>query len=476
MMGGRLWAESQVGAGSTFHFTARFEVGRQQPSTLPRAEAESLRELPVLIVDDNSTNRALLSEMLTRWGMSPAAAASADEGWNLVRAAQREGRPFRLVLTDAQMPEVDGFQFALRLKQAAELSGTVILMLSSGNGPADPAQCDESGIAACLTKPVKPSELFDAIRMALGVLPVESEPESVSTEPVAFQRLRSLRILLAEDSPVNQRLEVDLLTRLGHRVDVAGNGREAVELCAHGEYELVLMDVQMPEMDGLEATRTIRAREAKTGRRTPIIAMTAHAIKGDRERCLASGMDDYVSKPIRRSELLAAIHRILGAAEVSPPISEPSQAGQDVPCHRSPMPPAEQPVVDAAAALPSSVINWSTALETAFHDRQLLKDLAQTFLQESPELLTEMHKAVEDHDTAVLQRAAHTLKGHMRIFGAPVAEHLALHIENTARDGLADVAEPLARLQQQIERMHEELRDLLAGRSQLDPTDGDSRS
>jgi CheY-like chemotaxis protein len=300
-------------------------------------------------------------------------------------------------------------------------------------------------------KPIKQSELLDAINAAVGTRIPERE-RARATERELLPRLRPLRILLAEDSLVNQKLAIGLLEKYGHCITVANNGQEAVRAWEGQEFDLVLMDIQMPEMDGLEATAAIRAREQQASRHTPILAMTAHALKGDRELCLAAGMDDYVSKPMRTQELFAAVGRVLGTLAVA-------RAAEDArPEHRgaSHLPPAQ------------GLVNWSVALGAVQGDRQLLRRLAATWQQESSNLITEMRTALCNNDAVTLQRAAHTLKGHFHIFGTAVAEHLALHIENTAGDGSLAVADAFSKLQQQVQWVQAELREFLDGHLPLD--------
>jgi len=326
-MEGRIWVESRLGHGSTFHFVARFELAEEGAAPVRRGEPTSIQGLPVLAVDDNATNRHILQEMLDSWGMLPATAAGAREALQRLREAQRAGNPFPLVLSDSHMPEVDGFMLAQQIGQDPEISNTIIIMLTSGDRPEDVTRCEQRGIAAYLLKPVKQSELFDAIVLALGVTAVEEEPATALIDH-GPRLLGPLKILLAEDSLVNQKLAVALLERHGHTVVVASSGREAVAALESQAFDLVLMDVQMPDMDGLEATAIIRAREKRTGTHVPIVAMTAHALKGDRERCLAAGMDDYVSKPIRVRELLDSLDRVLAARNGLPePTETPSDSG-----------------------------------------------------------------------------------------------------------------------------------------------------
>jgi CheY-like chemotaxis protein len=305
-MGGKIWVDSELGRGSTFHFTARFPIAPGEPLAEPTV---SVFGTPVLVVDDNATNRRILEDMLRNWGMQPATAGGAEEALRMLREAHQTGARYALVLTDANMPKTDGFTLTERIKQDLRLASTVIMMLTSGDRPGEIARCEQLGVAAYLLKPVKQSELFDAIVLALGVTTTETETKE-EAKPEALPTLPPLRILLAEDSLVNQKLAMGLLKKHGHQVTVANDGREALAALESEPFDLVLMDVQMPEMDGLEATQVIRAREEETGEHIPVIAMTAHALKGDRERCLSAGMDAYVAKPIRARQVLEAIYAL----------------------------------------------------------------------------------------------------------------------------------------------------------------------
>jgi CheY-like chemotaxis protein len=326
MMGGRVWVESEPGRGSTFHFTAAFPVRAAAPAR--RAEADDVAGLPVLVIDDNATNRRILEGMLRNWGMCPAGADGGGAGLAELRRAALAGAPYRLVLLDVMMPGMDGFEVAERVRQTAGLAGLTILMLSSADRKGDAAQCRRLGVARYLTKPVKQSELLDAILLALGGRRRDWAP--APTGPAApATGARPLRVLLAEDNAVNQRLAVRLLEKQGHQVTVANDGREAVEAALRQTFDVVLMDVQMPEMNGFEATAVLRAAERGTGRHLPIIALTAHAMTGDRERCLEAGMDGHVTKPIQ-GKALAELLADLGAGACPAPEVEgaaPARAG-----------------------------------------------------------------------------------------------------------------------------------------------------
>ena len=307
LMGGAIWVKSELGRGSTFSFTSRFGLVTTHEDESPVVDFGALRDLPVLVVDDNAANRIILHEILRYWHMAPVSVANATDAIDLLRERQAERNPFRLVLTDVHMPEVDGFMLCERIRSMPELADLVLVVLTSGDRAGDIALCEKLAVAARLLKPVKPSELVQTlVRVLRTALPQE---ESKTGQPAGSPPniARPLRVLLAEDSTMNQKLVVGLLSKWGHSVHVAANGRAAVQAWEQETFDLILMDVQMPEMNGFEATAAIRQRELQTGGRIPIIALTAHALRGDREQCLAAGMDSYVSKPLHHAELLQAI-------------------------------------------------------------------------------------------------------------------------------------------------------------------------
>ena len=304
-MQGRLWVESAPGQGSRFHFTARFGAARD---TAPGPERKYLRGLRALVVDDNVTNRRILTEILSRWEMKPVAAASGLEAMTEIRRAFETGDPYALIVTDLHMPEMDGFELAENLKQSPYGAGPIVLMLTSGERLGDIERSRLAGVSNYLIKPVRREELKDAIAKALGKQSA-SEEDGGSKRHIPHPASRPLplspsKILLAEDNLVNQRLVQRVLQKEGHNVVVVATGREALEALQRESFDLVLMDVQMPEMDGIEATRAIRENEALTKAHIPIVALTAHAMKSDQDRCVAAGMDGYLSKPIQAADLL----------------------------------------------------------------------------------------------------------------------------------------------------------------------------
>jgi two-component system, sensor histidine kinase and response regulator len=317
LMGGLIWVESEPGRGSTFHFTAWMGV---QDKVAPPAsiEASQLCDLTVLIVDDNFTNRTVLQGMLLRWGMKPSSVDGAEAALSAMETAARDAHPFPIVIVDGQMPGTDGFTLVKQIQARPELAGTVIIMLTSIGHKGDAAHCRELGISAYLVKPARQNELLETLCRVFRKSPDAESPTLITRHTLREERSR-LQILLAEDNAVNQTLAVRLLEKRGYAVTVAGDGRAVLAALEKQSFDLVLMDVQMPEMDGFQATAAIRAKEQPGARRLPIIAMTAHALKGDQERCIAAGMDGYVSKPIRTADLFAAIETAVGKAKPAAP-------------------------------------------------------------------------------------------------------------------------------------------------------------
>jgi CheY-like chemotaxis protein len=305
MMGGKIWVESELGRGSEFHFTLRVGIPDTRVAEPAMAPLPELRDVKILVVDDNRTNRRILEGMLERWGMKATLVAGGEEALTELFAAMEAENPYELILADMHMPGMDGFELIERIRQRPELSTATIVMFTSAGRSGDAARCKELGIAAYLLKPIRQSELREAVTRVLaarqqeGPVPLITRFSLQNTHgPALF-----LRVLVAEDNPVNQRLMVRLLEKRGHHARVAGNGLEAVQALQNQRFDLVLMDLQMPEMGGLEATVAIRRNEKGSGRHTPIIALTASTTVGDRQKCLASGMDGYLAKPVQPLEL-----------------------------------------------------------------------------------------------------------------------------------------------------------------------------
>ncbi len=310
LMGGRIWVESEPGEGSRFHFTIGIALQRDPERRPVPKDPSILRDMPALVVDDNATNRRIMVKMLGNWHMRPAEADGGRAAIAALARAKDAGDGFPLILLDAHMPEMDGFALVEQIKRHPDWAAATVLMLSSAGLRRDAQRCRQLGIGAYLTKPIKQSDLLDAILVALGSVPQNQARPSLVTRHSLRQSRPGLRILLAEDNAVNQLLAVRLLEKQGHAVTVAANGREALTAFGKQAFDLVLMDVQMPEMGGFEATAAIREKEKATGLHIPILAITAHAMKGDEERGLSAGMDGYLSKPIQPRELFGAIEQV----------------------------------------------------------------------------------------------------------------------------------------------------------------------
>ncbi len=437
-MGGEIAVESVPGRGSTFYFTVVLHAAE---SSLPPGGGGNDRDfsgMSVLVVDDNASSRQILRDLLSSWKMAVTVAADARQAMQALRQAAANGRDFSVILTDANMPEDDGFSLVDRIRHEFATPAPVVMMLTSGRHTRDLARCGELGIGSCVLKPAKESELLDALALALGV------DDPTGAHEVAIGRrvdapLGPLSVLLAEDSLVNQKLAIAVLEKHGHRVTAVSNGRQAVAAFDADRFDLVLMDVQMPDMDGLQATAAIRDVDARRGTHTPIIAMTAYAMKGDREQCLAAGMDGYIAKPIRFHELFETIDSVF------------LQLGKNFP-HRS-----------EAIMSELKLIDWDDALEGTGNDQELLHDILDAYLGEAPQLMKKIRSAIDQQNAANLHIAAHTLKGALRSIGAAAVSELAYQLERIGRSGELDHApESLTQLESATAKLDDEVKCYLA--------------
>jgi CheY-like chemotaxis protein len=443
MLKGRIWVDSEPGQGSTFHFTANLRVNSAPVAVQTVRKAVSLLDVPVLVVDDNATNRRILHQVLSQWHMRPTTLESGMAALATMAHAHHIGNPFPLILVDAQMPEMDGFELIQRIKATPDFSSSTIMMLSSAGQRGDAQRCRELGVASYLTKPVRQRELLEAMLIAMGSAQ-EAKTPAFTTRHSLRERRQKLSILVAEDNPVNQRVALRLLERHGQAVVVANHGLEALQKLEEQEFDVVLMDVQMPVMDGSEATAAIRRKDRVTGRHVPIIALTAHAMKGDRERCLAAGMDSYVSKPVQAKELFAVIE------DVVPGFNSSKKTEVEQQEMVQPEKPAE-PVLD------------ESALEVLINgDQEFLAELVTIFLADYPGLLASVREAIAAGDAQGLCKSAHALKGSVANFSAKGAMHAALRLEVMGRNNeLKDAAEACATLDAELKRLQKTLETMV---------------
>jgi PAS domain S-box-containing protein len=450
MMGGRLRAESVPGQGSTFYFTLQLKLQDLSPSRLLPRRPPELQGLRVLVVDDNATNRRILEDLLSSWLMKPTAVEDAPRALAELESAAAEDNLFPLVLLDAHMPGVDGFALAAEVCARPSLGGPGLVLLSSANRAGDRERCEQLGISQRLTKPVKPSDLLTAIsrayetrsqRQSAAVVPspLAQEPTSgdlvevCSRESEAGQPPNGLRVLLAEDNFVNQRLIFSVLEKQGHRVTAVVNGAAAVRAVQQEAFDVVLMDVQMPEMDGLEATRSIRAAEKERGGHVPIIAMSAHAINGACEDCLRAGMDEYLSKPIQTQELLRIMTELTTRRE------------------------------ELSAAPAPERFDPRPLLRRLNDDGELFRELIQLFQEDCPRMLDALRAAVDSENAESVEQAAHLLKGSVSNFAAVEVMQAAHHLELLAQNGeLHKTREAFCVLEQSLEEFRAALDEWLA--------------
>lgn len=409
MMNGKVWVESEISKGSTFHFTAKFGLAKELVPRRTPVGLAKVRGLSVLVVDDNATNCRILEELLDAWGMIPTIVHSGAAALDSMRKAQQAGEPYSLVLLDNMMPEMDGFTLVEEIRQHPELVGATLMMLSSADRHENAARCHSLGMEAYLTKPIRRTELLNTILTAVHAAPITATESHSSRHSVEKCR-RSLRILLAEDNLVNQKLAVRLLEKRGHSVTVVNNGQEALDAIHLEQFDVVLMDVQMPEMDGFEATRMIRENESGSDQHLPIVAMTAHAMKGDRERCLEVGMDGYIAKPLHPTELFEVVENLGTTAEDASATDDRSL--------KSVVPAFDQ----------------KAALGNVGGDISMLREIIEIYLQECPGWMNAIREGVLQNDSTRVHRAAHTLKGAISTFGPTEARDLAFKLETMGKD------------------------------------------
>ena len=457
LMGGQIWVDSVVGQGSTFHFTVT--VGLQSTHELDTAmvEPQTLRNLSVLVVDDNATTRRILQEILTNWHMQPTAVADGPAALRAMEDAYKAGRSFPLALLDGKMPKMDGFELATQIRARAEFAACKLILLTSAGQRGDAARCREIGMTGYLIKPVLQSDLMDALLTALAVHQPEGSAgtrlvtrHSVREQPPA-RSSASLSILLAEDHPVNQALATRLLQKWGHQVKVVGNGHEALAALATGSFDLLLTDIQMPEMDGLAMAGAIRAQERTTGRHLPIIVMTAHALKGDRERCLEAEMDSYIAKPLQPATLQKVIEDVMVDRQ---PIGGGLSAARSDAAPTATATPSAKPVGPA--------FDYEAALERVEGDRELLINMLGLYLDSSVKLTAVIQETLRNHDARGLERAAHTIKGAVGTLSAQKAFDAAVRLENSAKAGdLKQAGQAWASLEQELQALRASIEQLV---------------
>ncbi|MCX5756977.1 MAG: response regulator, partial [Candidatus Hydrogenedentes bacterium] len=444
-MGGEIGIDSIEGQGSTFWFTAVF--GKQPPGERgdekPRADIRGVR---ALAVDDNATNRLVLSEQLASWDVRHAEAESAAQALDMLRAARAEGDPFRIVLTDMQMPDMDGESLGEAIKADPDLRDTILVMMTSLGKRGDGKHLEAIGFAAYLTKPVKQSQLYDCLATVLGtgIAPVKaSETGLITRHTISEARRQKVRILLAEDNATNQMVALRVLEKLGYRADVVADGQEAIRSLEMLPYDIVFMDVQMPVMDGFDATRSIRSGKTKAPNpKIPIIAMTAHAMKGDRERCLEAGMDDYISKPISPQALAAALEKWLVHGTQQLPAAVDTSTAR----------------IEASEGPP--VFDRQALVELLMGDENLVREIIAGFLEDLPTQIDTLKKHIADGDARRAGGQGHAIKGAAANVGGMALSAVASDIEKAGKAGrLEELAVLIPELERQFDLLSTQMRE-----------------
>ena len=443
MMGGRITLSSEPGKGSVFEFAILFRRQVVGDRAGEIAQSPDLDGLTALVVDDNATNRRILDGMLRGWGIVPTLAESAEDA--LEKLSNGERTRFSLILTDSRMPGLSGFELVERIRRDARKDYPTILMLSSARRRQDATRSRELGIAAYLTKPIRRTALLAAIRSAVR----STFEEARDTEPVAMsrRRTRSLRILVAEDNAVNQKLAAGILEKAGHKFTVAENGEQAVAAARTGGYDVILMDVQMPIMGGIEATQIIREDEQRSGSHVPIIAVTARAMKGDREACLAAGMDAYLPKPIQSAKLLSLIAELAGGAPIDDDVSDEIRGISEA-----------QPELDRD-------LDEKQLMSTVAGDGRLAGELAEIFLKEFAPRMKAIERAIANEDAEQLRLTAHALRGSAGSISAITVSERAGVLESMGRDAKLSAARAEFRqLKSDADRLKKRLKKLTRDR------------
>jgi len=448
MMGGKIWIESPLkkkgtekgGPGSGFHFTACFKLQKKKRiKSSSHKVGINLKNLPVLVVDDNTTNCRILKEIFKNWGMKPKTVESGKTALVQIHHAIETGRTFPLIILDANMPEMDGFELAEKIKEYPEQAKVTIMMLSSSDRKTDIQRCKELGISAYLIKPVKQSELYNAVVNTLNEcmgsklkkpIHIKQEGKRLNTRMKATQEniQTLLKVLLAEDNAINRKLAEALILKKGWQVVSVSNGLMAVEKAFSQKFDVILMDVQMPEMDGYEATAAIRKQEKASGSHTPIIAMTAHAMKGDKEKCLDRGMDDYISKPMKAEVLYRTIEKVLNGKLKT----------QNAPCD-----------------IP---IDITKAMDVVDGDNDLFKELVDNFVEQIPDEMNKLKSTIESKNAQLIEETAHSLRGAIAVFGGKKTLQLVSEIENMGRNSqIHEIHEIYQQFELEMEKMNQYL-------------------